>query len=305
MPRLGRNQLQQGGSYYVEVCSQDLGWVGAANLPEEDLLGEEGVSQEEILNFWRGDREGDAKQESGDFCGWVGEILTPIILLKDRLIGDKGGEEFLEEEKEGVSFSSPEIPRGGNKEGENFVGLVEGKREISSSPSEGENFVGLVEGKREISSSPSEGENFVGMVEGKREISSSPPGGESSDRGGDFLKEEFSPTTERGGSEGEGSSLEKELPEPSGGEGSPHSEAVLRRVRVAEAALRRAKGRTPQAPLIPYFLTAGGQEIVGLLDTGSSHFLVKKEIFEKMEGKEVTNNKGFFVRVFLGEVWGG
>ena len=88
----------------------------------------------------------------------------------------------------------------------------------------------------------------------------------------------------------------KELPELSGGEGSPHSEAALCRVRVAEAeALRRAKGRTPQAPLIPYFLTAGGQEIVGLLDTGSSHFLVKKEIFEKMEGKEVvapTSYKG-------------
>ena len=295
-PDLGKKPAAAGGSYYVEVCSQDLGWVGAANLPEEDLLGEEGVSQKEILNFWRGDGEGDAKQESGDFCGWVGEIPTPIILLKDRLIGDEGGEEFLEEEKEGVSFSSPEIPRGGNKEGENFVGTVEGKREISSSPSEGENFVGMVEGKREISSSPSEGENFVGMVEGKREISSSSPGGESLDREGDFSKEEFSPTTERGGSEGGGSSLEKELPEPSGGEGSPHSEAALRRVRVAEAeALRRAKGRTPQAPLIPYFLTAGGQEIVGLLDTGSSHFLVKKEIFEKMEGKEVvapTSYKG-------------
>ena len=275
-PDLGRKPAAAGGSYYVEVCSQDLGWVGAANLPEEDLLGEEGVSQEEILNFWRGDGGGVAKQESGDFCGWVGEILTPIILSKDRLIGDEGGEEFLEEEKEGVSFSSPEIPRGGNKEGENFVGSVEGKREISSSPSEGE--------------------NFVGMVEGKREISFSPPGGESSDRGGDFSKEESSPTTERGGSEGEGSSLGKELPELSGGEGSPHSEAALRRVRVAEAeALRRAKGRTPQAPLIPYFLTAGGQEIVGLLDTGSSHFLVKKEIFEKMEGKEVvapTSYKG-------------
>ena len=255
-PDLGRKPAAAGGSYYVEVCSQDLGWVGAANLPEEDLPGEEGVSQEEILNFWRGDGGGVAKQESGDFCGWVGEILTPIILSKDGLIGDEGGEEFLEEEKEGVSFSSPEIPRGGNKEGE----------------------------------------NFVGMVEGKREISFSPPGGESSDRGGDFLKEEFSPTTERGGSEGEGSSLGKELPELSGGEGSPHSEAALRRVRVAEAeALRRAKGRTPQAPLIPYFLTAGGQEIVGLLDTGSSHFLVKKEIFEKMEGKEVvapTSYKG-------------
>ena len=275
-PDLGKKPAAAGGSYYVEVCSQDLGWVGAANLPEEDLPGEEGVSQEEILNFWRGDGGGDAKQESGDFCGWVGEILTPNILLKDRLIGDEGGEEFLEEEKEGVSFSSPEIPRGGNEEGKNFVGSVEGKREISSSPSEGE--------------------NFVGMVEGKREISFSPPGGESSDRGGDFSKEEFSPTTERGGSEGEGSSLGKELPEPSGGEGSPHSEAALRRVRVAEVeALRRAKGRTPQAPLIPYFLTAGGQEIVGLLDTGSSHFLVKKEIFEKMEGKEVvapTSYKG-------------
>ena len=295
-PDLGRKPAAAGGSYYVEVCSQDLGWVGAANLPEEDLPGEEGVSQEEILNFWRGDGGGDAKQESGDFCGWVGEISTPIILLKDRLIGGERGEEFLEGEKEGSSFSSPEIPRGGNEEGENFVGMVEGKREISSSPSEGENFVGPVEGKREISSSPSEGENFVGMVEGKREISFSPPGGESSDRGGDFSKEEFSPTTERGGSEEEGSSLGKELPELSGGEGSPHSEAALRRVRVAEAeALRRAKGRTPQAPLIPYFLTAGGQEIVGLLDTGSSHFLVKKEIFEKMEGKEVvtpTSYKG-------------
>ena len=34
---------------------------------------------------------------------------------------------------------------------------------------------------------------------------------------------------------------------------------------------------------------------MGLLDTGSSHFLVKKEIFEKMEGKEVvapTSYKG-------------
>ena len=255
-PDLGRKPAAAGGSYYVEVCSQDLGWVGAANLPEEDLPGEEGVSQEEILNFWRGDGGGVAKQESGDFCGWVGEIRTPIILLKDRLIGDEGGEEFLEEEKEGVSFFSPEIPRGGNEEGE----------------------------------------NFVGMVEGKREISFSPPGGESLDRGGDFSKEEFSPTTEKGGSEGEGSSLGKELPKLSGGEGSPHSEAALRRVRVAEAeALRRAKGRTPQVPLIPYFLTAGGQEIVGLLDTGSSHFLVKKEIFEKMEGKEVvapTSYKG-------------
>ena len=178
----------------MEVCSQDLGWVGAANLPEEDFPGEEGVSQEEILNFWRGDGGGVAKQESGDFCGWVGEILTPIILLKDGLIGDEGGEEFLEEKKEGVSFSSPEIQRGGNKEGENFVGSVMGKREISSSPSEGE--------------------NFVGMVEGKREISFSPPGGESSDRGGDFSKEEFSPTTERGGFR---------FPELSGGEGSPHS----------------------------------------------------------------------------------
>ena len=275
-PDLGRKPAAAGGSFYVEVCSQDLGWVGAANLPEEDLPGEEGVSQEEILNFWRGDGGGDPKQESGDFCGWLGEIPTPIVLLKDRLIGDKRGEEFLEGEKEGISFSSPEIPRGGNKEGENFVGMVEGKREISSPPSEGE--------------------NFVGAVEGKREISSSPPGGESSDRGGDFSKEEFSPTTERGGSEGRGSSLGKELPELSGGEGSPHSEAALHRVRVAEAeALRRAKGRTPQAPLIPYFLTAGGQEIVGLLDTGSSHFLVKKEIFEKMEGKEVvapTSYKG-------------
>ena len=115
-PDLGRKPTAAGGSYYVEVCSQDLGWVGAANLPEEDLPGEEGVSQEEILNFWRGDGGGDAKQESGDFCGWVGEILTPIILLKDRLIGDEGGEEFLEEEKEGVSFSSPEIPRGGNSQ---------------------------------------------------------------------------------------------------------------------------------------------------------------------------------------------
>ena len=134
------------------------------------------------------------------------------------------------------------------------------------------------------------------MVEGKREISSSSPGGESLDRGGDFSKEEFSPTTEGRGSEGGGSSSGKEHLEPSGGEGSPHSEAALCRVRVAEAeALRRAKGQTSQAPLIPYFLTAGGQEIVGLLDTGSSHFLVKKEIFEKMERKEVvapTSYKG-------------
>ena len=149
-PDLGRKPAAAGGSYYVEVCSQDLGWVGAVNLPEEDLPGEEGVSQEEILNFWRGDGGGDPKQESGDFCGWLGEISTSIILLKDRLIGDKRGEEFLEGEKEGISFSSPEIPRGGNEGGENFVGMVEGKREISSSPSEGENFVGAVEGKREI-----------------------------------------------------------------------------------------------------------------------------------------------------------
>ena len=84
-PDLGRKPAAAGGSYYVEVCSQDLGWVGAANLPEEDLPGEEGVSQKEILNFWRGDRGGEPKQESGDFCGWVGEIPTPIILLKDRL----------------------------------------------------------------------------------------------------------------------------------------------------------------------------------------------------------------------------
>ena len=51
-PDLGKKPAAAGGSYYVEVCSQDLGWVGAANLPEEDLPGEEGVSQEEILNFW-------------------------------------------------------------------------------------------------------------------------------------------------------------------------------------------------------------------------------------------------------------
>ena len=81
-PDLGRKPAAAGGSYYVEVCSQDLGWVGAANLPEEDLPGEEGVSQEEILNFWRGDGGGDAKQESGDFCGWVGEISTPIIFIE-------------------------------------------------------------------------------------------------------------------------------------------------------------------------------------------------------------------------------
>ena len=82
------------------------------------------------MNFWRGDGGGDAKQESGDFCGWVGEILTPNILLKDRLIGDKGREEFLEEEKEGVSFSSPEIPRGGIEEEifqkKNFLPLLKG-----------------------------------------------------------------------------------------------------------------------------------------------------------------------------------
>ena len=95
-PDLRKKPAAAGGSYYVEVCSQDLGWVGAANLPEEDLPGEEGVSQEEILNFWRGDGGGEPKQESEDFCGWVGEISTPISLLKNRLIGDKVGEEFLE-----------------------------------------------------------------------------------------------------------------------------------------------------------------------------------------------------------------
>ena len=265
-PDLERKPAAAGGSYYV--CSQDLGWVGAANLPEEDLLGEEGVSQEEILNFWRGDGGGESKQESGDFCGWVGVISTPIILLKDRLIGDERGEEFLEGEKEKISFSSPGIPIGGIDEGKNFVGAVEGKREISS---------------------PSEGENFVGVVEGKREISSSSSGGESLDRGGDFSKEEFSPTTEGGGgSEGGGSSSGKELLEPSGGEGSPHSEAALRRVRVVEAeALRRAKGQTPQAPLIPYFLTAAGQEIVGLLDTGYDQGMGNRgEVFMTWEGFE-------------------
>ena len=55
----------------MEVCSQDLGWVGAANLPEEDLPGEEGVSQEEILNFWRGDRGGGFKARIRGFL-WVG-----------------------------------------------------------------------------------------------------------------------------------------------------------------------------------------------------------------------------------------
>ena len=175
------------------------------------------------MNFWRGDRGGDSKQESGDFCGWVGEIPTPIILLKARLIGDKGGEEFLEDGKRGNLFCFSSNSKRGEQEGGKFCWNGGGEREISSSPSEGE--------------------NFVGAGEGKREISSSPPGGESSDRGGDFSKEEFSPTTERGGSEGGGSSLGKELSEPSGGEGSPHSEAALCRVRVAEAeALRRAKG---------------------------------------------------------------
>ena len=28
---------------------------------------------------------GETKQESGDFCGWVGEFSTPVILLKDKL----------------------------------------------------------------------------------------------------------------------------------------------------------------------------------------------------------------------------
>ena len=129
-PDLGRKPAAAGGSYYVEVCSQDLGWVGAANLPEEDLPGEEGVSQEEILNFWRGDGGGVAKQESGDFCGWVGEIRTPIILLKDRLIGDEGGEEFLEEEKEGVSFFSPEIPRGGEQRGKILLDWWRGREKF-------------------------------------------------------------------------------------------------------------------------------------------------------------------------------
>ena len=37
----------------------------------------------------------------------MGEIPTPIILLKDRLIGDKGGEELLEERKEGIIRIGP------------------------------------------------------------------------------------------------------------------------------------------------------------------------------------------------------
>ena len=70
-PDLGKKPAPAGGSYYVEVCSQDLGWVGAANLPEEDLLGEEGVSQEEILNFWRGGRGRGCKARIRGFL-WVG-----------------------------------------------------------------------------------------------------------------------------------------------------------------------------------------------------------------------------------------
>ena len=74
-PDLGKKPAAAGGSYYVEVCSQDLGWVGAANLPEEDLLGEEGVSQEEILNFWRGGRgEGMQSKNQGIFVGGWGKF---------------------------------------------------------------------------------------------------------------------------------------------------------------------------------------------------------------------------------------
>ena len=164
----------------MEVCSQDLGWVGAANLPEEDLPGEEGVSQEEILNFWRGDGGGDAKQESEDFCGWVGEILTPIILLKDRLIGDEGGEEFLEEEKEGVSFSSPEIPRGGEQRG-------------------GKILLDRWRGREKFLLLHQRGKILLEWWRGREKFLLLHQGGESSDRGGDFSKEEFSPTTERGG----------------------------------------------------------------------------------------------------------
>ena len=72
-PDLGRKPAAAGGSYYVKVCSQDLGWVGAANLPEEDLPGEEGVSQEEILNFWRGDRYDWGMGNRGEvFMTWEG-----------------------------------------------------------------------------------------------------------------------------------------------------------------------------------------------------------------------------------------
>ena len=57
---------------------------------------------------------------------WLGgEISTPILLLKDKLIGEEGGEEFLEEEKEQISFSSPEIPTKGNRGGgEILLGFV-------------------------------------------------------------------------------------------------------------------------------------------------------------------------------------
>ena len=208
-PDLGRKPAAAGGSYYVEVCSQDLGWVGAANLPEEDFPGEEGVSQEEILNFWRGDGGGDAKQESGDFCGWVGEILTPIILSKDRLIGDKGGEEFLEEEKEGVSFSSPEIPRGGIKEGENFVGLVEGKREISSSPSEGEKFLLLHQ----------RGKILLEWWRGRGKFLPLHQGGKVQIEEEIFRKKNFLPLLKGGGQKGKGVHWEKSSPNFLGGKG--------------------------------------------------------------------------------------
>ena len=110
----------------------------------------------------------------------MGEIPTPIILLKDRLIGGEGGEDFLEEEKEGISFSSPEIPRGGNEEGKNFVGMVGGGRE---------KFLLLHQ----------RGKIWLGLWRGREKFLLLHQGGESSDRGGDFLKEEFSPTTEGGG----------------------------------------------------------------------------------------------------------
>ena len=81
-PDLGRKPAAAGGSYYVEVCSQDLGWVGAANLPEEDLLGEEGVSQEEILNFWRGGRGRGSKARIRGFLWVAGGNSNPNYFIE-------------------------------------------------------------------------------------------------------------------------------------------------------------------------------------------------------------------------------
>ena len=173
----------------------------------------------------------------------------------------KGGEEFLEEEKEGVSFSSPEIPRGGEtKRGKILLDRWRGREKFLLLHQRGKILLEWWRGR----------EKFLFLHQG----------GKVRDRGGDFLKEEFSPTTERGGSEGEGSSLGKELPKLSGGEGSPHSEAALRRVRVAEVeALRRAKGANSSGAFDPIFLDCWRSRNCGTVGYGVFSFPGEKGNF--------------------------